>query len=219
MACEAIFGVGEVIPVDHREPITVRVLNGRNGLPVAHLRLLLVAGYDQNDIDRHLWLEEASTNTEGEVRVPKGLVNFPYFEVALKGAKLCSARIVFNMGRIRNDGQNAPNRCGSIAPAEQPGVLILFASRGVAAGALAMQPPIPLKDGDWVNPPDMPGSPPPRYPTQLPNEIEALCDHELVRQPAGMQPLGEEPPSPAAQAPSGTVDSPDSYQEMCLPEP
>ena len=39
----ALLVAGETIPVDHREPITVRLVQGRTGLPLAHLRLVFIA--------------------------------------------------------------------------------------------------------------------------------------------------------------------------------
>jgi hypothetical protein len=237
MAGGALFAVGETIPVDHREPIIVRVLNGRNGLPVPHLRLLLAAGYDEHDIDRRLWSEEASTNPAGEALVPRALVNFPYFEVSLKKAKPCSVPLVFNIGRIRHDGQSAPNHCGIISTAEQPGVLTIFSSQGTTAaeGTAAHQGP-PQDRGSL---PDAPGSPQAEDTIRLPNEIEAL----LAREPAAQKPGGRgagslvEPdhensnqakehghaPSlpvapPASDPAPGTSESFDSYLEMCVPE-
>jgi hypothetical protein len=235
----ALFGLGEVIPVDHREPMTVRVLDGRTGLPLAHLRLVLVAGYDEHDLARRLWLDEVATDASGEVPVPRSLVNFPYMVVSLKKAKPCSFHIVFNMGRIRNLGLDAPNRCGTGLHAEGPGVLTIFARAGTAAApgvpaAKGFLPP-PRQTTDWQDSGGQPDAPPElnfiqlaTELTQPPNELETLRNHAPAdeRHPFDVRSSTQAPTIPTSQGAlgpvpqdsAGTDDSFDAYQEMCLPE-
>jgi hypothetical protein len=239
LAFAAAFGFGEVLPVDHREPITVRVLSGRSGLPLAHMRLVLVAGYDERDLARGLWLEEAATNADGEALVPRSLVNFPFLLVSLKKAKPCSSRIVFNMGRIRNDGFNAPNHCGTKTQAELRGTLTIFAREDAAppSDAPAARRPVPsgLENTEQAKSIDPSEAALAQnfiqFPTelnQLPNELETLRDRESAapRFPMAVQsltqgqtiPALQETPVLAPQDARGTGDSSDAYQEMCLPE-
>lgn len=239
LAVASAFVSGEVIPVDHREPITVRVLDGRTGLPFAHIWLVLVAGYDDHDIARRLWLEEAATNEDGEVSLPKSLVNFPYLAVSLKTAKACAPRAAFNMGRIRIEGLNAPNHCGTRMQAETPAVLTIFARAGAApptdTPAARLPVPSPLKNtnqGNSIDPSEASNAQNfiqvPTELNQFPNELETLRDREpatlshptdvlsRIQDATVSAPKGT--PVLTPQDKTGTDDSPDAYQEMCLPE-
>jgi len=121
---------GESFPVVHRELITVRVLNGRSGKPLAHRRITLIAGYNEKDLRQKLWGEEAVTDAIGEVRVPRVLGDFSFLEVRVAKAKLCqgtSRGEMYNVSRIRREGLNAPNRCGLVTVAQTLGVLVVFA--------------------------------------------------------------------------------------------
>jgi GMP synthase-like glutamine amidotransferase len=188
-------------------------------------------------------LEEVSTNVDGEARVPKELVNFPHFEVSLKKAKPCSPRTVFNMGRVRNDGQNAPNRCGTISPVEQPGLLTIFSNQGVvgATGVAAAQ--APSQEADWTSLSVTYAARSAERSLHFPNEIEALLarGQEVCKPRArvlfvsepntleqghengvaganepGDTPSGSDEP-PTSVTASGTEESPDSYLNMRLP--
>src|SRR5690348_12430719 len=79
----------ELFPVQHLEPITVRVLDGKTGTPLPHQRLRLAGGYDAKDIEQGLWPAEVRTDAAGEARVPRGLVDFPFLQVRVEKARLC----------------------------------------------------------------------------------------------------------------------------------
>jgi hypothetical protein len=205
-------GAVESIPADHPEPITIRILNGKNGLPLPHLHLAVIAGYDERDIRHHLWGEEVSTDCSGEARLPQGLVDFGFLQVSLRKAKACqknSEGARYNLATIRRDGLSPPNDCGILRVLDRPGVLTIFARSG----------------GDWywgasasgaeyasrfVVERTLPDSVLPSTPVQSPvpanreNELESLIGHS----PAGAS-------DPAAV---GTDALPDSYEEMCQPE-
>ena len=53
------------LPVTHPEPITIRILDGKGGAPLAHVHLRVVAGYDDRDLRLGLWSEEAVTDGQG----------------------------------------------------------------------------------------------------------------------------------------------------------
>jgi hypothetical protein len=72
-----ISGANEVFPADHNEPITIRVLSGRNSHPLAQAHVVLTAGYTQRDIDLQMRREEAQTDEHGFARLPNALANFP----------------------------------------------------------------------------------------------------------------------------------------------
>jgi hypothetical protein len=132
-------GAVESIPADHPEPITIRILNGKNGLPLPHLHLALIAGYDERDIRHHLWGEEVSTDSSGEARLPQGLVDFGFLQVSLRKAKACRRNPQgerYNLATIRRDGLSTPNDCSILRMLDRPGVLTIFArSAGIRTRA------------------------------------------------------------------------------------
>jgi hypothetical protein len=129
----AASGAGQAIPAVHSEPITIRILNGKSGLPLPHLHLAVIAGYDERDIRHGLWAEEVSTDSSGEAQLPQGLVDFGFLQVSLRKAKAyqkSSRRERYNLARIRRDGFSTPNECGIIRVLDRPGVLTIFARSG-----------------------------------------------------------------------------------------
>jgi len=120
---------GQTFPVEHSEPLIVRILNGKSGKPLPRARLTLAAGYTERDLGQRLWRDEAVTDAEGEARVPRVLGNFPFLQVHLAKAKLCqdtSRGEAYSVERVRSTGLNAPNHCGVIDVAETPRVLVVF---------------------------------------------------------------------------------------------
>ena len=118
------------IPVDHKEPITIHIVDSQDGHPIAHLHLALVAGYDRRDLERHLWLEDAMTDEHGDIRLPATLMNLPWLRVSMPKSSMCKAdprAETFSVERMRNDGLSSSNRCGTVTVGERPGVFTLFA--------------------------------------------------------------------------------------------
>jgi hypothetical protein len=122
-------GADETFPVVHNEPITVRILGGKDGQPLAYYHLLLIAGYDQNDLHDQLYRQELLTDAHGHVRLPKQLANLPWLQVWIDKKSLCQAhprRDSFSVELIRRDGLSAPNRCGTVTVGDAPGVFNVF---------------------------------------------------------------------------------------------
>jgi hypothetical protein len=118
------------LPATHPEPITIRILDGKGGAPLAHVHLQVVAGYDDRDLRLGLWSEEIVTDGQGRVSLPGSLKNFSLVAVWVAKHKLCAAhgrRTYMNLDNIRSEGLSTPNRCGTIMVAETPGVLNVFA--------------------------------------------------------------------------------------------
>jgi hypothetical protein len=208
----AASGAGQAIPAVHSEPITIRILNGKNGLPLRHLHLAVIAGYDERDIRYGLWAEEVSTDSSGEARLPQGPVDFGFLQVSLRKAKACQRNSQgerYNLARIRRDGFSTPNDCGIIRVLDRPGVLTIFARSGGDWNAGA--PPIRAEYAprvvvetilpDPARPLTAVQSP---VPATQGNEIESLIWHS--------------PASASDPAVVGTDALPDSYEEMCQPE-
>jgi hypothetical protein len=118
------------LPVTHPEPITIRILDGKGGTPLAHVHLQVAAGYDDRDVRLGLWSEEVVTDEQGRASLPGSLKNFSLVAVWVAKHKLCAAHgrsTYMNLDNIRTEGLNTPNRCGTTVVAETPGVLNVFA--------------------------------------------------------------------------------------------
>jgi hypothetical protein len=112
------------IPVDHKEPIAIPIVDGQDGHPIAHLHVALVAGYDRRDLERHLWLEEALADEHVHFRLPGTLMNLPWLRVLMPKPSMCKADPragTFSAERVRTDGFSSPNRCPTAAIGERPG--------------------------------------------------------------------------------------------------
>jgi hypothetical protein len=205
----------ESFPVDHKEPITIRVLDGKDGQPIANLRLILLAGYTESDIAHRFWHEEAVTNAFGETRLPRPLVNFPFLQAVTVRAKLCQATAhgeLYKIGRIRSEGWSAPDHCGFIHAADESGVLTLFARQGGKPDAA-----LPSVDYASLGIPSASAAAPAdsaAHPPSHPNEIESLLQHG----PLKCEPPKHEPSPARASQSSGTAAPSDSYSEMCVPD-
>jgi hypothetical protein len=118
------------LPVLHREPVTIRILNGKDGAPLAHVHVVFVAGYDDQDLRLGLWSEEAITNAKGQASLPDSLKNFSFVAVWVAKRKLCAQHghaLGADLDNVRNQGLSTTNRCGNLMFADKPGVLTVFA--------------------------------------------------------------------------------------------
>lgn len=118
------------LPATHPEPITIRILDGKGGAPLAHVHLQVVAGYDDRDLRLGFWSEEVVTDGQGRASLPSSLKNFSLVAVRVAKHNLCAAHgrsTYMNLDNIRYEGLSTPNRCGTTVVAETPGVLNVFA--------------------------------------------------------------------------------------------
>jgi hypothetical protein len=119
----------ETFPVVHKEPITVRILSGKNGLPLSNLHLVLVGGYDQSELHDQIFREEVLTDAFGNVRLSNQLANLPWLQVWVSKMPLCQSnprKTSFSVELIRRDGLSAPNLCGPVSAQNAPGVFSVF---------------------------------------------------------------------------------------------
>jgi hypothetical protein len=130
----SVSGAGETFPVVHNEPITIHIVDGKDGQPLAHVHLSLVAGYDQHDLHLEMWRQEALTDDHGSARLPDELANLPFLQVTVAKSPLCanSHSATFSIDRIRNNGLSAPNSCGIATAEAAPGVFTVFVKRSDA---------------------------------------------------------------------------------------
>jgi hypothetical protein len=120
---------GENFPVVHNDPITVRIVSGKNGQPLGNLHLVLVGGYDQSDLHEQLYREEVLTDPLGKVRLSNQLANLPWLQVWVSRWSLCQSnprKTSFSVELMRRDGLSAPNLCGPVSAQDAPGLFTVF---------------------------------------------------------------------------------------------
>jgi hypothetical protein len=119
----------ETFPVAHTEPIAVHVLYGKDGKPLAHAHLLLVAGYSPEELKMQTWREEAISDENGKAQLSNQLANLPFLQVWVFKKKTCQLtprNEIFSIERIRRDGLSTPNHCGTVSAEAAPGVFTVF---------------------------------------------------------------------------------------------
>ena len=119
----------ETFPENHREPITVRILNGKDGQPLGRQHVTLIGGYDQHDMRDQLFREEIQSNPKGEIKLSRQLANLPWLEVWVEKKPLCQKsprKVSFSVELIRSDGLSAPNHCGRASFEDTPGVFNVY---------------------------------------------------------------------------------------------
>jgi hypothetical protein len=124
-----ISGADETFPVVHNEPVTVRILGGEDGQPLAHRHLTLIGGYDQSDLHGQIYREEVLTDAHGQAPLPRQLANLPWLQVWVNKKQLCQTKprqSGFSVELIRRDGLSAPNLCGTATVVDAPGVFTVF---------------------------------------------------------------------------------------------
>lgn len=140
LATSSLCLADEDFPVVHNEPIAVRILSGKSGQPLPHMHLILIGGYDQNDLHQQLFREEALTNAQGVARLSNQLANLPWLQVWISKKPLCQSnprKTGFSVELIRREGLSAPNRCGFATAEDAPGLFNVFVKGEAERGALA----------------------------------------------------------------------------------
>jgi hypothetical protein len=155
-ASSAACGVGESFPVVHNEPITVRIVGGKDGRPLGRLHLTLIAGYDRLDMREQLFREEVLTDAQGQVRLSNQLANLPWLQVWVGKKSLCqedAPKASFSVELIRRDGLSAPNHCGKATVEDKPGVITVFVKGKGAPSAPAIAAAAPTVPAAMMAPP------------------------------------------------------------------
>ena len=189
----------------HNEPITVRILGGKNGLPFAHLHLVMLGGYDRSDLHDQLYRAEVLTDARGQARLPKQLANLPWLQVWVTKKPLCQAkprRDSFSVALIRRDGLSTPNRCGTATVEDAPGVFTVFV-KGKGKSTLVK---LSHKRAEAQPQASAPVTVPPAMAAPAPKPAEAQTSPPAVEAPAPTP--TEAPASPAATPPPAVAVAP-----------
>jgi hypothetical protein len=212
-------GADESFPVIHYEPIMIRVLGGKDGQPIANSHLLLLGGYDQNDLHEQLYRQEAHTDGFGRVRLSKQLTNLPWLQVWVNKKPLCQASPrtdSYSVELIRRDGVSAPNRCGPATVEDAPGVLTVYVkskskyapviSSRAGVPAVTLAPVAPPKATPAAEPAAQKPSLPP-FTSSAPQLSAVAFAAELLTSPAlvPMEETSQAAPPEQVQAAAPTV--------------
>jgi hypothetical protein len=110
--------------------ITIQALNGKDGKPLVHQRLLIFGGKTAEAARFHETNFEAMTDENGFVTMPLNLANTHWIEVFADELTLCHSKpnlIPFSVDAILSTGLAAPNECGNVAQRLKPGNFTVFA--------------------------------------------------------------------------------------------
>jgi hypothetical protein len=189
-------GANEVFPSVNNDSITIRILSGVDGHPIAHAHLSLLAGYNQRDLHLEMWHDDVTTDDQGKVRLPDALANLPFLQLSVAKLSMCvSSSNTFSVDLIRRDGLSTPNRCGNATFADAPGTFTVFVKTKIPK----VKPPKPVKPCKVHKPaakptpaaapppvpPPAPATPAPRVPARTiaptqPDDLRALAADRLV---------------------------------------
>lgn len=148
LAAVSASGGAEVFPVDHKEPITIRIVGGKDGRPLGRLHLVLISGYDRSDMREQLFREEVLTDAHGQARLSNQMANLPWLQVWVGKKSLCqddAPRGSFSVALIRREGLSAPNSCGKATVEDEPGIFTVFVKgKGATAAPAVAHKPVPV---------------------------------------------------------------------------
>jgi hypothetical protein len=119
----------EVFPVVHNEPITVKILSGRDGQPQPQVRVVLLGGYTRRDLALGQWREDGVTDEAGSLLLSNGLRNLPLLRVEVLHGHACAqgaGGTPFSVELVRQGGLSGVNRCGFAFAENVAGVLTLY---------------------------------------------------------------------------------------------
>jgi hypothetical protein len=130
MILVAALGQTPSMPV-HGSGIKVLLVNGKNGKPMKHERLLVffqsgqshTLESDNNGTDPH-------TDDSGYAVIPLPPSHLPYVQVWVDYRTLCQEdpnSRAFSVTQIVSDGASTPNNCGKANHPSSPGTLVVYA--------------------------------------------------------------------------------------------
>lgn len=110
--------------------VTIRLVNGKNGKPMEHERLLVFFGSSSQNVRFHKESIDLHTDSKGEATLPSNGPTFLYFQVFVDFRTLCQNNPndrSFAVADILRDGEQIPNICGKAAVPKTPGTLVIYA--------------------------------------------------------------------------------------------
>ena len=110
--------------------ITLGAIDGRNGKPMPHQRLLVFMGSSQEDVSLHRHSEDVTTDENGRalLHIPQDTIQ--WVQVFADFQTLCQSEPngrSFSLAKVLSTGEASPNNCSSFRQALKPGQLTVFA--------------------------------------------------------------------------------------------
>ena len=112
------------------QTIRLRALNGKNGKPLTHQRLVVFAGGDADGVRFHEHVYDLKTDDDGLATLVIADAAIKRIQVWADFQHLCQSTPnlrSFDIGEIALTGFNTPNDCGSVPTKAEPGLLTVFA--------------------------------------------------------------------------------------------
>lgn len=116
----------------HAQSVTINLeaVNGKDGKPMPHQRLLVFMGDSQEDVSLHKQSQDVTTDEHGHavLQIPKTTIQ--WMQVFVDYRTLCQAepnRRSFSLAKIVESGEATPNDCSSLRKELKPNQLVVFA--------------------------------------------------------------------------------------------
>jgi len=125
-----LIGGSSVTGVARSLEITIQALNGKDGKPLVHQRLLVFGGKTAEATSHHETHFEFTTDEKGFARMSFDPATTQWIEVFADTLTLCISKpnfVQFNIDKILRTGLATPNNCGAIATQLKPGQFTVFA--------------------------------------------------------------------------------------------
>ncbi len=110
--------------------LTIRALDGRNGLPIKGAHLLVFAGETGEQVRQHAQHFDLQTDQNGDAQLTLKSDLLKFVQVWIDGKTLCQSRpnyVSFSVEQAVVKGLLAPNTCSHLARPTEPGELLIFA--------------------------------------------------------------------------------------------
>lgn len=110
--------------------INLEAINGKDGKPMPHQRLLVFMGDSQEDVRFHKYSQAVTTDEHGNavLQIPKTTIQ--WMQVFVDYRTLCQTTPnlrSFSLAKIVESGEATPNDCSSLRKELKPNQLVVFA--------------------------------------------------------------------------------------------
>jgi hypothetical protein len=125
-----LFFVSSIAGVAQSSEITIQAVNGKDGRPLAHQRLLVFGGDTAEAASFHRTNFDVTTDGNGVAKMALDRATTRWVEIFVESLTLCYKKpnlVQFRVDKILSDGLSSPNDCGSIVQPAKPGQFIVFA--------------------------------------------------------------------------------------------
>ena len=125
-----LIGVFSIAGVAQSSEITIHALNGKDGKPLVHQRLLVFGGKTAEAASHQETDFDVTTDVNGFARVVFDPAKTRWIEVFADFLTLCYDKpnlVQFSVDTISSTGLASPNHCGKIMPLVKPGQFTVFA--------------------------------------------------------------------------------------------